>query len=86
MQNSALRVSMEMIGCCCFVKSINSTFLKKRARHYFALCVLLVIINDIISYSENFDGESVGQCLPSVINNKYRITLTNRSWISFYIS
>ena len=67
MQNSALRVSMEMIGCCCFVKSINSTFLKKHARHYFALCVLQVII--IISYSENFDGESVGQCLPSVINN-----------------
>ena len=69
MQNSALRVSMEMIGCCCFVQSINSTFLKKRARHYFALCVLLVII---ISYGENFDGESVGQCLPSVINNYYK--------------
>ena len=67
MQNSALRVSMEMIGCCCFVQSINS---KKPARHYFALCVLLVII--IISYSENFDGESVGQCLPSVINNYYK--------------
>ena len=70
MQNSALRVSMEMIGCCCFVQSINSTFPKKHARHYFALCVLLVIIT--ISYSENFDGESVGQCLPSVINNYYK--------------
>ena len=44
MQNSALHVSMEMIGCCCFIQPINSTFLKKRARHYFALCVLLVII------------------------------------------
>ena len=43
MQNSASRVSLEMLNLWTVQNNNNRSFPWKRARHYFALCVLLVV-------------------------------------------